>query len=582
MPGEAEGLQIPVSFTLEEARAALKQLEQAAREAGKRAGAGFDEAASGKGGKGGIAGLKEGMGKAREQVMFFTSALTEFGPQGRVAQSAITGIAGAFLGGGGLLLALEGARIAFTFFAEESKKAKEAARIFAEDGLKYVQETANAASTAVDALDAAKARGLLNAATREADKLRAKIEAADDDDREKLERELGQAELRIASLRERIPVAEINARQKALEERKKTERDLAREIQTIRLDAYDQEKRLAIQAEQAKQDALHKYAALGMAKVAEAQQEIDRKLYRDIIAQREKDGLDLFNAIVGVREQVVAKIREQPAFTIQDFLFGVGNKAPKGSAYAEGGRDLSKEYDKLLGSPVLGDQGAFEARLAKLDREWDKTMALADAYANVKAEVRGLGEQAVHSFAGDLGRSLTAVTRQSAAYERAMRAAGGATEQSADLSAAAFAAFAQNAIASVAQESATRAVFETAMGFAALARSYWDPSATKDAGLHFAAAAEFGVVSVAAGAAAYGIGQTRGMTGAERASVRDVQASGEVAPSGPREVGAAPAGSGRGGPTIIVNISGRALVTEPEVKRYLADLMKETRDAGWN
>jgi hypothetical protein len=80
---------------------------------------------------GGLKELKEGAGRARETAMFFTQALGEFGPQGRTAQIAISGLAGAFMGGGGLVLALGAAQALSRIFAarlEEQRKAAEEAR----------------------------------------------------------------------------------------------------------------------------------------------------------------------------------------------------------------------------------------------------------------------------------------------------------------------------------------------------------------------------------------------------------------------------------------------------------------------
>jgi len=45
----------------------------------------------------GLAGLKAQVGPARESMMFFTSALGDFGPAGRTAQTALTGLGGAFM-----------------------------------------------------------------------------------------------------------------------------------------------------------------------------------------------------------------------------------------------------------------------------------------------------------------------------------------------------------------------------------------------------------------------------------------------------------------------------------------------------
>ncbi|MBK9446329.1 MAG: hypothetical protein IPO00_09665 [Betaproteobacteria bacterium] len=76
--------------------------------------------------------LKKGMGQARETAMFFTQSLGEFGPAGRTAQIAVSGIAGAIMGGGGILLALSLAQAAVRLLVDwwkaDAEKATEAAK----------------------------------------------------------------------------------------------------------------------------------------------------------------------------------------------------------------------------------------------------------------------------------------------------------------------------------------------------------------------------------------------------------------------------------------------------------------------
>lgn len=89
--------------------------------------------------------MKQGMGRARETAMFFTQSLGEFGPQGRTAQIAISGVTGALLGGGGLLAALSLAQVAVRLMVDawnEEAKAEEAARKQKEETAKQEQDAA--------------------------------------------------------------------------------------------------------------------------------------------------------------------------------------------------------------------------------------------------------------------------------------------------------------------------------------------------------------------------------------------------------------------------------------------------------
>lgn len=96
--------------------------------------------------------MKQSMGKARETAMFFTQSLGEFGPQGRTAQIAISGVAGALLGGGGLLAALGLAQAAIRLVVdawEAEAKAAEEARKKAEE---LAQEREKAARQSMGAV----------------------------------------------------------------------------------------------------------------------------------------------------------------------------------------------------------------------------------------------------------------------------------------------------------------------------------------------------------------------------------------------------------------------------------------------
>lgn len=132
-----EGLLIPIQFSLEEARAALAQLEAQARAAGVRTGSGVS-----KGVEEGLVGLKKSMGPARQSAMFFTQALGEFGPQGRTAQIALSGVAGVIMGGGGVLAALSLAQVGARLLADAWGQNEEAAKKAAEEAKKSADEIA--------------------------------------------------------------------------------------------------------------------------------------------------------------------------------------------------------------------------------------------------------------------------------------------------------------------------------------------------------------------------------------------------------------------------------------------------------
>jgi hypothetical protein len=88
----------------------------------------------------GVSQFKEQLGRARETAMFFTASVAEFGPAGRTAQMALAGLAGAVIGGGGVLVALNAAQAGVRLLAghlresaEEADRARKAYRDWADD-----------------------------------------------------------------------------------------------------------------------------------------------------------------------------------------------------------------------------------------------------------------------------------------------------------------------------------------------------------------------------------------------------------------------------------------------------------------
>lgn len=139
-------LRFSVEVAADQAENALKAMTLAFNQAEIKAKASL--LGIGKGAKesaGGIEELKKSMGRSRETAMFFTQALGEFGPAGRTAQIAVSGIAGAIMGGGGILLALSlaqaGVRLLVDSWQEDAKQAEEAAKAHkkaAEEAQKYM------------------------------------------------------------------------------------------------------------------------------------------------------------------------------------------------------------------------------------------------------------------------------------------------------------------------------------------------------------------------------------------------------------------------------------------------------------
>lgn len=101
---------------------------------------------------------KEQMGKSRETAMFFTQSLTAFGPAGQTAQTALAGIGGALMGGGGVLAALALAKVAIELltdaWAAEGKAAEEAAKKSLTAATSIADSASASAASRVGELDA--------------------------------------------------------------------------------------------------------------------------------------------------------------------------------------------------------------------------------------------------------------------------------------------------------------------------------------------------------------------------------------------------------------------------------------------
>lgn len=151
------GMQVELSMTAKGVQATLKDAQGAIVQTASILKSQLP-AASEQAGQG-IAKLKEGMGRARETAMFFTQSLGAFGETGRQVQGAVAGLAGAFMGGGGILLALTAAKTAVELLTAaweaDAKAAEEAGKKALQASKDIADSMAQVAKSEQDQLDGA-------------------------------------------------------------------------------------------------------------------------------------------------------------------------------------------------------------------------------------------------------------------------------------------------------------------------------------------------------------------------------------------------------------------------------------------
>lgn len=470
-----DGLLIPIRFTLEEASAALNELESRARAAGQRAGDGVSL-----GMNKGLSGMKENMGRARETAMFFTQALGEFGPAGRTAQMALSSLGSIMLGGGvlgaGLMAAQVGVRLLTDAWEEEARAAKDAA----------------AQATAAAAARAAANRELMSQANGSIVSLRG-IEASlkDQTAAEKAHQE-------VQKINVQLQLAQEPAYRRTLEARLREAQAI--EATVVRLEGEKNAREAAAKAAEQAAKAAADRAALAAAAGAQAWQwEVDYANRKTaLLAEAEKVGLDQRQLIELDYQRTMAGLRDADT---ESQVAALAIRNARLAALEAAGLDERRALVAEFRAEILAGQAEALAELEKL-----------------KAEIEGsLGMGAVRSFAGSFTASMSPVLNSSRAYSKAMKAQGVDTKDSLDLSAAAFAAWTQGALANMALQATTESLMAVARGIAYAST----PGLQGFSAGQFAAAAKFGMVAGVAGAAALTIGATRGMTAAERASVED-------------------------------------------------------------
>jgi hypothetical protein len=616
----SDGLQIPVSLTLEEARVALKTLEAEARKAGAAiqdklgGGAGAEKA------KSGIFQLKEGMGRAREAAMFFSSSLSEFGPTGQIAQRALSGLVGALLGGGGLLLALEATRVAMSFFADamaaDRKKLEEVDKAIG-DMVARAQERARAAKEELTRVQGGTRAVAISKFQEEWKAVTAEIKK----ERDESERLWGKDTL--------------NRTQRYVElteQRKKLVAAMREETGTLATTASVEAAREAASKIEA---ALTEAAKAGTEERARIRLETEQRVAELLKIKTPKNEADVQAAVTAVRSAgarqlaaLDAKQAEERSRAAQDRLraetdfaarrVALANAAVAAEAEAwrtsqEATLRRAMDVRQLARTGILGvdaqiSEFEFEAaqRLAQIAEmeaaglvtagqaeiartqiareesqkrvELLRRESIQTRYFN--AQIASSGRSMATAFVGEFGKMF----RSSRAYEQAMRDAGQATSDGADLSVAAIAKLTQDTLASFAEQALVEGLMETARGIAAAARYDYGAAAQ-----HFSAAAAFGIAGAAAGTAAMVLGNTRGMTKSERAQVdaarQSAAGSETTAPGavpttdaiGGYEGGAAALGGG--GPVReIVYVIGDPFETPAETARRAARRMKLAHD----
>jgi len=554
---------------------------------------------------------REERGEART-AGFFVSQLEAIIPKGTVAANVVGELTQALVGGVGLGMAFGVVGIAANMVAEHFAAAGREAKAFSDAAVKSVEEAQGRIKALRDNVTsrsglggtARNAKAAAQAALMEMEKDLRAMEArqkAGDDTKElqqgidKIKKEILEAKVSITTMGFSQLGAEANEFNAEARKRRDKRSAFMKEEDDKETAARDQHQRemaamlLAAERqglserEQLVEEFNQKWAQTTRADTR-VRVALREGLYRALQAvdQKEADAEQkrAFEAAKRVNDAVLKAEEQKRAALLQAYELLYQHRdeqdaAAEAKRLGAGGAELvalQQKYEKLLEAARL----AGEDEVA-LTEEYEKKKAeIRERYSasgRVMAELKSMGEGALRSIGDSAAREFGKATRSSAAYERAMRKAGQATQAGADLSAAAFAAFTQNALASVGEESAARALFETAMGFAALARSYWDPSAGKEATEHFTSAGMFAAVAALTGAAAYGIGQSRGMTKAERADV----AAAEKAQAGTAPGAGSPGGSssvGAAGGTVTVRetvfVIGNPLLSDAENARIAA------------
>jgi hypothetical protein len=504
--------------------------------------------------------LRKEIAGGNRDVGFFARSLNGLVPASSGAGEGIRLVTGALVGGVGLAFAIEAAMFAVKLFGEhlhhlkeEQEVAEKAAAQHATRLNELIDKIEEARQKYLGFTDAQKTREqwlVVQQQLNDARAQRTEIEAdvaerfgvASGKLKETIEYEkslssslqndaLMAAASTLDPIEERIEGLEREA--KRLTEQARYELQTADQENRKKLDQEEEQKR----EERARKDKAAADKAVADMKRFDEQQDAAQKAAWGRNAAREEEQ----NAAEAER-----LIKQNEEIRAIEHRFQVLREADGDAEQAQALATLDDKYQKEL--LLVAEREDLKTQLTA---EWSRRrLEILARETKAEKEFYGVLRSGLQTFARDAGAGLTQLTTRSRAYEQAMREAGDTTKYSADLSAAAFAAFAQNAIASVAQQAAVTAVYELAEGLAMSALSLAGMPMEGSATAHYAAAAKYGVVAALAGVAAYGIGQTRGMTRAERDQVsafEQQQASAAASSAGSAGSGTSSSSSSGGG-----------------------------------
>lgn len=549
-----EGLYIPIQFSMDEARAALRQIEGDAKKSGQSVQAGLD--AGGRSAAGmdkGLRGLKESMGRSRETAMFFTSALAEFGPQGRTVQVALSGVLGVFLGGGGLLAALSLGQAAVRVFTDRNREAAETAKAAADA---VAEETRNAIAM-TSAVHAAYAQ--LGAWKMS-------------DEQKYVEAAVSPIQARIASLNEKKKVLEAEAlslqQSKQEDEAKAKNRDASvvrAEIGWLEIDA-ERVRREALQdfkeksaAEAAEKDAAARKAEAEKARASEAATRA--QIRRDNIEWGEK----------GIADDLAIAEREEAA----KISAAVAGEEAKAAAL----RDINDRERRWR-----DDENAKAAAREKAETD-ARVAALKDIAQSAFGEIRSLLTSELFASMTQAGTVNQRFTREYSALSKQRRAETLVEQGVAKTFGEAQAMVAEESQA--AEDAKTAAVKEgMAQRLASMAIEWGIKAIGAAADLNWGSAALYAAAAAAAGGAAATLhGQAADLTqGRGYTAEENDQLSGMRSGSGAREYGGGGA-SGGGGERVVretVVLMGAAWMTEADIARGWARAQKTADRLGYS
>lgn len=406
---------------------------------------------------------------------FFVSQLEAIAPKGSLAANALGELTQAMIGGVGLGLALGVVSMATQALVAHFQEASKEAKAFADASVKAVEEAQKRISELHDQVSGKSGFGSPRNAVAAA---RAAIM--------EMEKELAALQAQGA----KKPSDEIA---KGIADIEKKIRDAKVELTAI---GFAQAGAEVIDFNKARQAQRDKEVA--DAKALEEQRRAEEKR---VAEQRRKD------------QEAMGKASNEAAWRMQEEeaarLTALENKANEERLAQE--KKAAKEREDITREEyeVLWNLEVEKAeKLTAIERK--------------SIEERKRMEEEFNSFMRESGSSLVdsyvsafkPILLQSAAYSKAMRAQGKSSQDSADLSAAAFAAMTQAMLANIAVQATTKAIFQLAEGWAFAATGNEASAAAA-----FTSAGYYGAVAGIAAAGAMTIGATRGMTRAERESL---------------------------------------------------------------